>query len=84
MPGGHGIAESMSREATILIVDDEPDVREVLEEYLAGRGFTAIGAESAAAARGVPDAWARDRRPQGIGAGRNVNRFRVSRCDDGA
>jgi DNA-binding response OmpR family regulator len=53
MSGGHGIAESMSREATILIVDDEPEVREVLEEYLGGRGFTAIGAESAAAAREV-------------------------------
>ena len=53
MSGGHGIAESMSREATILIVDDEPDVREVLEEYLAARGFTAIGAESAAAAREI-------------------------------
>lgn len=37
--------------ATILIVDDEPGVREVLEEYLAGQGYTAIGAESAAAAR---------------------------------
>ena len=37
--------------ATILIVDDEPGVREVLEEYLAGHGYEAIVAEHAAAAR---------------------------------
>jgi len=43
----------MSHKATILIVDDEPDVREVLEEYFAARGYAAIGAESAAAAREV-------------------------------
>jgi len=43
----------MSREATILIVDDEPDVREVLEEYFTAHGFSAIGAENAAAARAI-------------------------------
>ncbi len=43
----------MSREATILVVDDEPCVRDVLEEYLATHGYTAIGAESAAAARAI-------------------------------
>jgi DNA-binding response OmpR family regulator len=37
--------------ATILIVDDEPDVREVVEEYLTGNGYAAIAAESASAAR---------------------------------
>src|SRR5204863_5663375 len=37
--------------ATILIVDDEPDVREVLEEYLVAHGYAAIGAENAAAAK---------------------------------
>jgi len=37
--------------ATILIVDDEPDVREVLEDYLGAHGYAVIGAESAAAAR---------------------------------
>jgi len=37
--------------ATILVVDDEPDVREVLEEYLGAHGYAAIGADSAAAAR---------------------------------
>jgi two-component system phosphate regulon response regulator OmpR len=41
----------MSREATLLIVDDEPDVRDVLEEYFAAHGYTALGAENAAAAR---------------------------------
>lgn len=43
----------MSQEATILIVDDEPDVREVLEEYFIAHGYTAIGAESAGAARAI-------------------------------
>ena len=37
--------------ATILIVDDEPDVREVLEEYFAAHGYATIGADCAAAAR---------------------------------
>ena len=37
--------------ATILIVDDEPDVREVLQEYFTAHGYAAIGAENAAAAR---------------------------------
>ena len=44
---------SVSREATILVVDDEPCVRDVLEEYLATHGYTAIGAESAASARAI-------------------------------
>jgi two-component system phosphate regulon response regulator OmpR len=41
----------MSSKGTILVVDDEPGVREVLEEYLTAHGYTAIGADSAAAAR---------------------------------
>ncbi|MGH8852169.1 MAG: response regulator [Casimicrobiaceae bacterium] len=41
----------MSPKATILIVDDEPDVREVLEEYFVAHGYAAFGAESASAAR---------------------------------
>jgi DNA-binding response OmpR family regulator len=43
----------MSQKATILVVDDEPDVREVLEEYFTAHGYTAIGAESAGAARAI-------------------------------
>jgi len=39
--------------ATILIVDDEPDVREVLEEYFATHGYAALGAESADAAKAL-------------------------------
>jgi len=41
----------MNPKATILVVDDEPGVREVLEEYLSTHGYAAIGAESAGAAR---------------------------------
>ncbi|HET9762122.1 MAG TPA: response regulator [Casimicrobiaceae bacterium] len=37
----------------MLIVDDEADVREVLEEYFQTHGYAAIGAESAAAARAI-------------------------------
>ena len=40
-----------SPKPTLLIVDDEPDVREVLEEYLATQGYNVVGAESATAAR---------------------------------
>jgi len=39
------------KKATILIVDDEPDVREMLEEYFGAHGYATIGADSAAAAR---------------------------------
>ncbi len=42
---------SVSPKATILIVDDEPDVREVLEEYFVAHGYAALGAESAGAAK---------------------------------
>ena len=41
----------MTREATLLIVDDEAEVREVLVEYFAAQGYAALGAENAAAAR---------------------------------
>ncbi len=37
--------------ATILVVDDESDVREVLEEYFGAHGYATVGAENAAAAR---------------------------------
>ena len=44
---------SVSPKATILIVDDEPDVREVLEEYFVAHGYAVIAAESASAARAM-------------------------------
>jgi DNA-binding response OmpR family regulator len=40
-------------QATILVVDDEPGVREVLDEYLAAHGYAVVPADSAAAARTV-------------------------------
>ena len=43
----------MGANATILVVDDEADVREVLEEYLVGHGYAAIPAASASEARGI-------------------------------
>ena len=44
---------AVSSKGTILIVDDEPDVRAVLEEYLVAHGYAAFGAENASAAREV-------------------------------
>jgi two-component system phosphate regulon response regulator OmpR len=44
---------SMNPKATLLIVDDEPDVREVLEEYFVAHGYAALCAESADAARAL-------------------------------
>ena len=41
----------MNPKATLLIVDDEPEVREVLEEYFTAHGYAAIAAENAAVAR---------------------------------
>ena len=43
----------MTPRATLLIVDDEPDVREVLEEYFVGHGYAVMGAESASAAKAI-------------------------------
>lgn len=43
----------MNEKATILIVDDEPDVGEVLEEYLAAHGYAAVIARSAGEARAL-------------------------------
>jgi two-component system phosphate regulon response regulator OmpR len=43
----------VSPKATILIVDDEPEVREVLEEYFVAHGYAVLGAESADAARAM-------------------------------
>jgi DNA-binding response OmpR family regulator len=43
----------VSPKATILVVDDEPDVREVLVEYFGTHGYAVIGAESARAAKAL-------------------------------
>jgi two-component system phosphate regulon response regulator OmpR len=47
------VQASTPQEATILIVDDEPDVREVLEEYFVAHGYAAVGAGNAHAAREI-------------------------------
>ena len=44
---------TMSPKATLLIVDDEPDVREVLEEYFSAHGYATLGAENATAAKAL-------------------------------
>jgi DNA-binding response OmpR family regulator len=44
-------AKAPEEKGTILIVDDEPGVREVLEEYFSAHGYAALCAESANAAR---------------------------------
>ena len=41
----------MTESVQILVVDDDPSVREVLEDYLTEQGFAAIAVDSAAAAR---------------------------------
>jgi DNA-binding response OmpR family regulator len=43
----------VSTKATILVVDDEPDVREVLVEYFTTQGYAVMGAESAGAAKTI-------------------------------
>jgi DNA-binding response OmpR family regulator len=45
--------QTTGAKATLLIVDDEADVREVLEEYFTAHGYATIGAENAAAARAL-------------------------------
>jgi len=42
---------SVNPKATILIVDDDAEVRAVLEEYFVAHGYAALSAESAGAAR---------------------------------
>jgi two-component system phosphate regulon response regulator OmpR len=43
----------MTPQGTILVVDDEPDVREVLEEYLVAHGYAVVAADSAASAKSL-------------------------------
>ena len=50
----------MCSKATILIVDDEPDVREVLEEYFVAHGYVTVAAENAGAARAIAERQAID------------------------
>src|SRR4051795_897028 len=42
---------AVNSKATIMIVDDELDVREVLEEYFVAHGYAAVAVENASAAR---------------------------------
>jgi DNA-binding response OmpR family regulator len=51
--GKAGSEARVSPIATILIVDDEPAVREVLEEYFVNHGYAALCAESANAAKTI-------------------------------
>ena len=51
MPSPKRGAAPVEAKATILIVDDEPDVREVLQEYFVAHGYVAIPAASAAVAK---------------------------------
>ena len=75
--------ESVNPKATILIVDDEPDVREVSEEYFVAHGYAAIGAESAGAAKALAAAQAhrpRAGRHQHAGRGRPEPRAAPARA----
>ena len=60
---------TVSPKATLLIVDDEPDVREVLEEYFSAHGYATLGAESASRREGI-----------GRGALRSTWRWSTSTC----
>lgn len=44
---------SETSRGVILVVDDEPEVREVLEEYLSAQGYLVLSAEHASAARAL-------------------------------
>ena len=47
---------NLGPKATILVVDDEPEVREVIEEYFTAHGYEALGAPDAAAAKKIAGA----------------------------
>jgi DNA-binding response OmpR family regulator len=44
----------------ILVVDDDPDVRDLLHDYLSGQGYQVVAADRAAAARSLMEAEAPD------------------------
>jgi len=46
-------AESTAGKATLLVVDDEADVREVIEDYFRAHGYAVTGAANAEAAKAV-------------------------------
>ncbi len=50
----------MCAKATVLIVDDEPELREVLLEYFNGQGYQTLAAEKASEARALAAAHAPD------------------------
>jgi DNA-binding response OmpR family regulator len=45
------VLATMGDKTTLLIVDDEHDIRETLTEYFGGKGYVAVAAENAATAR---------------------------------
>jgi two-component system phosphate regulon response regulator OmpR len=47
---------AMTDAIRVLVVDDDPSVREILEDYLADQGFAAVAVDNAAAARDRLDA----------------------------
>src|SRR5687767_13292187 len=46
-------SESERRRGHVLVVDDEPEIREILQEYLLGVGYEVRLAETALAALGI-------------------------------
>lgn len=48
--------DSTAGKPVLLVVDDEVDVREVIEEYFRAHGYAVLGAESAQAARAIVSA----------------------------
>jgi DNA-binding response OmpR family regulator len=44
----------------VLVVDDDPDVRDLLDDYLSGQGYSVLAADGAAAARALLEAGAPD------------------------
>lgn len=46
----------MDNPVRVLVVDDDPDVRDLLDDYLSGQGYAVLPADGAAAARSLLDA----------------------------